>query len=326
MLQNEHLDVDNDTNILHIVPLGKTGSGKSSLANTIFGEKRFSVGHFASSETKTCDSKTKEVNGRNLRLVDSPGLFDTDQNDTEISPKHVTFLLECAPEIHAFLILLKIEKFTKQEKEVIDSILKTFAKDALKYSTVVFTHGDQLPEGMKIEEWVEANDGVKNLVQNCGGRVHVFDNKYWNNSQDPYRNNQVQINNLLKTIEETVRNNGGRGYTNKALLEFEREIQQAMSEIDESSPGEDPGVKRQKAKKIAEEKIWPKIKHVTVGSVLGLLVGGVALGALCVFIGAITGAVAVGGTVVSGIVGGLAGQIHKQKKIIQEEEQKKKED
>uniref|UniRef100_A0A8C6S7Z6 AIG1-type G domain-containing protein n=1 Tax=Neogobius melanostomus TaxID=47308 RepID=A0A8C6S7Z6_9GOBI len=227
-------------------------------ANTIFGEKdKFKVDHTAGSGTKVCQTKSKAVNGRELRLIDTPGLLDTEFNNTEMSPEHLMSLLECAPGIHAFLILLKVEKFTKHEREVTQTIFQQFGKESLKYSTVVFTHGDQLPEGMTIEEWVEGNDDVKNLVQKCGGRCHVFDNKYWKHNEDPYRNNQVHVENLLNTIEETVRVNGRRCYTNEALLMFEREIQEAQ--MNESSPEDDAQSKRDKAKKSVHNKLWPKM-------------------------------------------------------------------
>uniref|UniRef100_A0A8C6S722 AIG1-type G domain-containing protein n=1 Tax=Neogobius melanostomus TaxID=47308 RepID=A0A8C6S722_9GOBI len=148
------------------------------------------------STTKVCQTKTETVNGRNLRLIDTPGLFDTDLDNTTYSSDIAKLLIECASGVHAFLILLKVEKFTKHEKQVIETLLKQFTKKALKYTTVVFTHGDQLPDEETIDSWVKGNKKVKTLVQKCGGRCHVFDNKYWKHNEHPYSNNQVQIENL----------------------------------------------------------------------------------------------------------------------------------
>uniref|UniRef100_A0AAV2KUW7 Gypsy retrotransposon integrase-like protein 1 n=1 Tax=Knipowitschia caucasica TaxID=637954 RepID=A0AAV2KUW7_KNICA len=109
----------------------------------------------------------------------------------------------CAPGPHAFVLVLRVDRFTKQEKDVVSKIQHYFSEEALKYTTVVFTHGDQLDDGQKIEDWYQENKDLRSLVQKCGGRCHVFDNKYWNNSKDPYRNNTYQIKQLLQTIEHT---------------------------------------------------------------------------------------------------------------------------
>ncbi|KAJ0047412.1 hypothetical protein NL108_003865 [Boleophthalmus pectinirostris] len=216
-----HLNSDMEqSGPMRIVLLGKTGAGKSSLANLIFGEEgKFKESASPNSETKKCYAQTKNINGRLIHLIDTPGLFDTDLNNTDLSPEILKCIEESAPGPHAFLLVLKVERYTKQEQEVVKNILGYFSQEALNYTTVVFTHGDQLDKGVKIKDWVYENSSLRSLVQKCGGRCHVFDKKYWNNSQDPYRNNQHQVTELLKTIEVTVREKDWKHYTN-VFLEF----------------------------------------------------------------------------------------------------------
>uniref|UniRef100_A0A7N8WR77 AIG1-type G domain-containing protein n=1 Tax=Mastacembelus armatus TaxID=205130 RepID=A0A7N8WR77_9TELE len=186
-----------------IVLLGKTGAGKSNLANTIVGEELFKTNHSPNSGTRTCEAETRSVNGRSITLIDTPGFFDANRNEEELKPEIVRCITECAPGPHAFLIVLKVEKFTEQEQAVITKICQYFSEDALKYAVVVFTHGDQLPEGINIEEFVSQNENLSDLVKKCGGRCLVIDNRYWTNSQQSnYRSNQAQVAELLNTIDK----------------------------------------------------------------------------------------------------------------------------
>ncbi|XP_076580626.1 GTPase IMAP family member 7-like [Chaetodon auriga] len=200
-----------------IVIMGHTGVGKSSLANTILGEKRFKIGHMFCSETSQCQAETKSVNGRSITLVDTPGFFHSDRSEDELRSEIVRCITECAPGPHAFLIVLKVERFTaEQEQEDINKVHQYFSEEVFKYATVVFTHGEQLPQGETIEDFVHQNKFTSDLVKRCGGRCHVFDNKYWNKNSD-YRSNQFQIEALLKSVDEVVMLNKGRCYTSEML-------------------------------------------------------------------------------------------------------------
>ncbi|XP_035531666.1 GTPase IMAP family member 7-like [Morone saxatilis] len=219
-----------------IAILGKTGVGKSSLANTIFGEDLFVPGQTLNSETKKCQAETKSVNGREITLIDTPGFFDTDRSEEELKREIVRCIIECTPGPHAFLIVLKVEKFIEQEQAVITKIIQYFSEEVFKYATVVFTHGDQLPEGQTIQNFVSQNKFVRGLVEKCGGRCFVIDNKYWNkNPKDEYRSNQFQVEELLKSIDKMVKKNNGSCYNNEMLQAVEEEIQDEVELIRQPS-------------------------------------------------------------------------------------------
>ncbi|XP_071315837.1 GTPase IMAP family member 7-like [Trachinotus anak] len=260
-----------DDSDMRIVLLGKTGAGKSSLCNTIFGEDLFQINHCANTETAKCQTATGSVNGKKITLIDTPGLFDTNGSEEELKPEIVKCITECSPGPHAFLILLKVEKYTKHEQEVIDKICECFSEEAFKYAVVVFTHGDQLPEGKKIEEFISQNEKLSELVRKCDGRCHVFDNKYWkNNQQDEYRNNQFQVTELLNTIKVMV--DTGGYYTNEMLQAVERKIQQEEERIRKSSPDMSEEEIRERAKRNVSN-LLKKIVSVTTGVLLGALLG-----------------------------------------------------
>ncbi|XP_030287754.1 GTPase IMAP family member 7-like [Sparus aurata] len=262
------------SNTMRIAVLGKTGAGKSSLANTIFGEDAFTIYHNLKSGTKKCKAETKSINGRSITLIDTPGLFDTDRSEEELKPEIVSCITECAPGPHAFLIVLKVERFTKHEQEVINTIQEYFSEEAFKYATVLFTHGDDLPEEETIEKLVSENKPVDDLVKKCGGRCHVIDNKYWKDKpKNEYRSNQFQVEELLKTLDKMVTENKGGCYTNEMLLKVEQMIKKEVETIRQSSGNMTEEEIRGKAKDSVFDRLMNGLKGVGTGGLLRAFLG-----------------------------------------------------
>uniref|UniRef100_A0A8C5FZZ5 AIG1-type G domain-containing protein n=1 Tax=Gouania willdenowi TaxID=441366 RepID=A0A8C5FZZ5_GOUWI len=231
-----------------------------------FGEELFNSDISSSSVTTECKSETKKVMNTQLTLVDTPGLFDTEKSEEELKSEMIRSIIECSPGVHAFLIVLKVETYTKHDEEVITRISQYFSEEVLKYTVIIFTHGDQLPEWTTIQQFVVKNQKLEDLVIKCDGRCHVFDSKYWknNNPEEKYRSNSYQLKELLSTVENLVRRNNGDIYTNEILQEVEQMIQEHEEMIRESESGLSDEEIREKAKhqtRIILEKVL-RMKHV----------------------------------------------------------------
>ncbi|KAI2663086.1 GTPase IMAP family member 9 [Labeo rohita] len=231
------------------------------------------------SATKTSVRQDGTVNGRKLTVIDTPGPFDTsDRDDETIKTEIIRAITECAPGIDAFVIVLKVDRFTKQEIEIVKKIGEYCGEDTFKHAVVLFTHGEQL-KGQTIEEFVQRSTKLQELVDKCGGRCHVIDNTYWKRClycpcSCGYKSNNFQVKNLLDTINEMVQVNGR--YTNELMLTAEQEIQKEMkNENNGNLPSEE---RRERAKKNVFEKFVRRLAGVTTGILVGAFLGiGVAV-------------------------------------------------
>ncbi|KAI4881548.1 hypothetical protein NFI96_014875 [Prochilodus magdalenae] len=183
---------------LSLILLGYGKAGKTSTGNTILG-----TAEVGSKRTSQCVKRHGEIAGRLLTVVDTPGWWKRlpIEHTPPLNKQEITqsvSLTSSGP--ITFLLVLRLDSsFQEDERRAVEDHLKLFGHRVWDRTVVVFTCGDWLGD-RSVELHIESEgEALKGLLQKCGNRYHVLNNKN--------RHSSTQVMELLGKIEEMVAEN-----------------------------------------------------------------------------------------------------------------------
>lgn len=176
--------------------------------------------------TKKC-SQTHSVRfGRKIVIVDTPGIFDTNDSNEQTQKEIFKCVGITSPGPHAFILVIGLSRYTDEQKRTVEHFIKYFGEKIYKYFIILFTGKDYLDESQEFMDYIRnAPAELQVLIKKCGGRIIAFNNRLEGKQQDE------QVDELLLMILDNIKRNDGECYTNEMYDEAEKQMKKREEEI-----------------------------------------------------------------------------------------------
>jgi GTP1/Obg family GTP-binding protein len=184
-----------------ILLLGRTGNGKSTVANVISNTNNFQESELGTSETRGIQEGKFKVRSEDVEfhIIDTIGIGDTRFDERQVLVK----LAEATNAIRNGLnqiLFVTSGRFTEEEVKAY-TLLRTvfFAEDIGKYTTIVRTKFPTFRRAERCaadkEAMIRENDDISDVIQSCNRLIHVNN---MTEDEDPELRTRAECRNILR--------------------------------------------------------------------------------------------------------------------------------
>eukprot|EP00397_Hematodinium_sp_SG-2012_P015527 GEMP01015812.1.p1 GENE.GEMP01015812.1~~GEMP01015812.1.p1 ORF type:complete len:671 (+),score=113.08 GEMP01015812.1:146-2158(+) len=124
---------------LSVIFVGKTGTGKSTTANTLLDEERFPVSGAFESVTKHVQYGDVNFNGTVYRIYDTPGYLDVDITSMEVTTEIAEWIRSSTHGLDAFVFMFPYGRLGKEHWESFQTFKNAFGLDALNRTVIALS-------------------------------------------------------------------------------------------------------------------------------------------------------------------------------------------
>lgn len=222
-----------------ILLVGRTGNGKSSLANAISNTEEFKVGHYGRSETKKHQIGRWEIDDIEFVIIDTIGIGDTNLTEIQVLNKIADACYEVRDGLHQ-VVFVTSSRFTEEEILAYELLMTVvFNSQIVSYTTIVRTKFGYFRDPAMCDEDIRVmkkeNGKLASVITNCNKVIHVNNlTKIEDPSQTNTKDSRAKLLMHLRNCREIYRPKE-LDTLNDRLKEYVPEKQKLQQEIDKIS-------------------------------------------------------------------------------------------
>ncbi|CAJ0893871.1 6206_t:CDS:1 [Entrophospora sp. SA101] len=193
----------------NVLIIGRTGSGKSALANVISNSDEFGESGGSVSQTKDFQIKDFELEGTKYRVIDTVGVGDTNLSDDKVMLKLAKAIYSMKRGIKQIFVVVG-GKFTEEEIELFELAEKIFEKKIIKNTTIVRSKFDYFDDPEKCDkdkkDLKNEKKKIVDIINRCNGIIYVNNPPFKENEpgrqEDREKSRKILLDHLKTSCQE----------------------------------------------------------------------------------------------------------------------------